>query len=88
MGEEHAVGILTLVCAATGGEISSGAIYHSNDLKRARKARLHLRCRFCGKSHLFGFADARLGPIRRETPRSDRTARKRAQRAIPRRPDR
>jgi hypothetical protein len=63
MGKEQTVGMLTLVCSATGGEINSGVVYHRDDLKRARKVQLHLRCRFCGTSHLFKFSDARLGPI-------------------------
>jgi hypothetical protein len=57
------VGLLTLICVATGGEFNSGAVYCELDLARARKARILARCRYCGETHLFNFSDAHLGPI-------------------------
>jgi hypothetical protein len=62
MGEQ-ATGLLTLVCAKTGGEINTGAVYSCADLDRVRDAKLMLHCRFCGETHLFRFAEARLKPI-------------------------
>jgi hypothetical protein len=64
MKDQSPVGMLTLVCSATGGEINTGAIYHRDELRRGRKAQVLLRCSFCGKSHVFKFSDARLNPIR------------------------
>ena len=54
-----------LVCAATGQSIDTGVRYEPTDLARATAAKLRLRCPYCHKYHLFGFADARLRPIRR-----------------------
>jgi len=62
MGEQ-ATGLFTLVCARTGGEINTGAVYTRADLERVRDAKLMLHCKFCRETHLFCFADARLRPI-------------------------
>ena len=63
MGKKPSMGILMLVCMATGQEIDTGAHYSWDDLARTRRAKLLLRCPFCRQSHLFNFADARLKPI-------------------------
>jgi len=60
---EPATGLLTLVCAKTGGEINTGALYARADLDRVRGAKLMLHCRFCRETHLFRFAEAHLKPI-------------------------
>ena len=64
MDDELTEGILTLVCPATEGEISTGAIYTMHDLARASRAKVHLYCRFCKKSHVFEFSTALLRPVR------------------------
>jgi hypothetical protein len=63
METEPPVGMLTLVCRATGGEFDSGVVYCDHDLARARKAQILVRCRYCGETHLLKFSDARLSPI-------------------------
>ncbi|MGA2894188.1 MAG: hypothetical protein ABSE22_15085 [Xanthobacteraceae bacterium] len=60
---EEATGLLALVCAKTGEELNTGALYRPADLERVRDAKLMLHCRFCRETHLFRFADARLKPI-------------------------
>jgi len=55
---------LTLVCVQTGKEIDTGVVYTQDDLERAKPAKLLLHCRYCGKSHIFKFSDARLKPHR------------------------
>jgi hypothetical protein len=62
MTEEPNSGILALVCLATGGEIGTGVRYSRDDLARAARAKLLLRCPFCRQTHLFNFSDARLQP--------------------------
>jgi hypothetical protein len=62
MAEEPDIGMLTLVCVATGQEIDTGASYTRDDLARTRRAKLLLLCPFCRQSHLFNFSDARLKP--------------------------
>jgi hypothetical protein len=61
--EEPVTGILTLVCPATDAEISTGAVYSRDDLHRARRAQLLLRCPSCNIDHVFNFSDAYLKPI-------------------------
>jgi hypothetical protein len=63
VAEELDTGMLTLICAATRGEISTGAIYTKDDLDRTRGAKVHRDCPFCGKAHVFNFSDAVLRPI-------------------------
>jgi hypothetical protein len=63
MAEEPTRGTLTLICSATLGEISTGAVYSQEDWARARRAKLLVHCPFCGKEHLFNFSDAVLRPI-------------------------
>lgn len=65
-----ASGLLTLICSKTGGEINSGALYTRADLERVRSAKLMLHCKFCGETHQFRFADARLRPIDGDKPPS------------------
>jgi ribosomal protein L33 len=60
MEEKPARGRLTLVCTETGKEVDTGVVYTRDDLERAKPAKLLLRCRHCGKSHIFKFSDARL----------------------------
>jgi hypothetical protein len=60
--EEPKIGMLTLVCVATGRGIDTGAVYTRDDLVYAKRAKLLLRCPFCHKCHLFHFSDARLIP--------------------------
>jgi hypothetical protein len=62
MVEEPDSGMLTLVCMTTGREIGTGVRYTRDDLARATRAKLLLRCPFCRQSHLFHFSDARLQP--------------------------
>jgi hypothetical protein len=62
MAKEPDTGSLTLICVATGQEIDTGVRYSGDDLARARRAKLLLRCPFCRRSHLFHFSDARLKP--------------------------
>jgi len=64
MNENPISGWLTLVCVETRKEVDSGVAYTQDDLERAKPAKLLLRCRHCGKSHIFKFSDARLKPIR------------------------
>jgi len=52
-----------LICAATGAEIDTHTTYSQADLRRARSAKLMLRCPRCRKEHVFDFADARLRPL-------------------------
>ena len=52
-----------MICSATLGEISTGAVYTQEDCARARRARLLVHCPFCGEEHLFKFSDAVLRPI-------------------------
>jgi hypothetical protein len=66
MVKEPKIGMLTLVCVATGGEIGAGARYSQDDLAKARRAKLLLDCPFCRQSHLFNFFDARLKPSDQE----------------------
>src|ERR1700674_1413289 len=47
MGMEPARGMLMLVCVATRGEISTGAVYTQDDLTRVRRAKLYVYCPFC-----------------------------------------
>jgi hypothetical protein len=63
MATEPPQGVLMLVCAATRGEISTGAVYTQEDLARTRRAKVHSYCPFCGEAHVFNFSDARLRPI-------------------------
>jgi len=63
MDDDPIRGMLTLICTATQGEISTGAIYNREDLARTRGASLLVHCPFCQKQHLFNFADAVLRPI-------------------------
>jgi hypothetical protein len=63
MATEPPQGMLMLVCAATRGEISTGAVYTQEDLARTRRAKVHSYCPFCGEAHVFNFSDARLRPI-------------------------
>ena len=64
MRKKPARGQLTLVCTETGKEVNTDVVYTRDDLERAKSAKLLLRCRHCGKSHIFKFSDARLKPIR------------------------
>jgi hypothetical protein len=64
MKENPTTGRLTLVCVETGREVDSGVVYTQKDLEWAKPAKLLLQCRYCGKSHIFKFSDARLKPIR------------------------
>jgi hypothetical protein len=64
MMEKYRGGELALVCTETGKEINTGVVYTQDDLERARPAKLLLRCRYCGKHHVFKFSDARLKPNR------------------------
>ena len=64
MKQNPTVGRLALVCVQTGKEIDTGVVYTRDDLERAKPAKLLERCRYCGKSHIFKFSDARLKPIR------------------------
>jgi hypothetical protein len=64
MKENPTTGQLTFPCVETGKEVDSGVVYTQNDLEWAKWAKLLLRCRHCGKSHIFKFSDARLKPIR------------------------
>ncbi|MFN3658992.1 MAG: hypothetical protein ACK4UO_17225 [Pseudolabrys sp.] len=52
-----------LVCTATGVEVDTHTTYSRADLRRARWARLMLRCPGCRTEHVFDFADARLRPL-------------------------
>jgi hypothetical protein len=61
---EASAGLLALVCSETGAEISTGALYSGDDLRRVHGAKLMLYCKLCRKTHLFRFADARLRPVR------------------------
>ena len=63
MTEEPATGILTLVCAATGAEVSTGVVYSQSDLQRTHRAQLYLDCPSCGIQHVFSFSDAYLKPV-------------------------
>jgi hypothetical protein len=65
MARNSNVGILVLVCAATGQSVDTGVRYNKADLARAQQVKLRLRCPHCHKYHVFSFADARLRPIRR-----------------------
>jgi hypothetical protein len=65
MAEELDTGMLTLVCAATRGEISVGAIYTKNDLAKTKGAKVLHDCPYCGKEHVFNFSDAVLRPVPR-----------------------
>ncbi len=56
-------GWLMLVCIETGKEIDCGVKYTQDDLDYAETAKLLLQCRYCGKTHIFKFSDARLKPI-------------------------
>jgi hypothetical protein len=64
MTRNAAAGALMLVCATTGRSIDTAVRYRKADLARVAGAKLRLRCPFCRKYHPFGFADARLRPIR------------------------
>ena len=57
-------GWLMLVCIETGKEIDCGVKYTQDDLEYAKPAKLLLQCRYCGKTHIFKFSDARLKQIR------------------------
>jgi hypothetical protein len=63
VAEEPMTGLLTLVCAATGGEVSTGVVYSNDDLCRAKRAKLLLRCPSCDTEHVFNFSGAYLKPI-------------------------
>lgn len=65
MTKEPTSGWLTLVCPQTGKEIDTGVLYTQDDIERANPAKVLERCRYCGKSHIFRFSDARLKPARR-----------------------
>ncbi len=52
-----------LVCIETGKELDCGVKYTQDDLEYAQPAKLLLQCRYCGKTHIFKFSDARLKPI-------------------------
>ena len=71
MEKAPARGRLALVCTETGKEIDCGVVYTQDDLEWAKAAKLLLRCRHCGKSHLFKFSDARLKPNRPHECASD-----------------
>ena len=58
--QKPTAGRLALICLETGKEIDSGVVYTQHDLERAKAAKLLLHCRYCGKSHIFKFSDARL----------------------------
>ncbi len=60
---QPARGWLMLVCIETGKELDCGVKYTQDDLEYAQPAKLLLQCRYCGKTHIFKFSDARLKPI-------------------------
>ena len=55
--------LVDAVCIETGKEIDCGVKYTQDDLEYAEPAKLLLQCRYCGKTHIFKFSDARLKPI-------------------------
>ena len=63
MKDKPTRGWLMLVCVETGKEIDCGIEYTQDDLEYAEPAKLLLQCRYCGKTHIFKFSDARLKPI-------------------------
>lgn len=63
MGGNPVTGVLTLVCMQTGREIDTRTPYTQDDLAKAEWVKLLLHCRFCRKTHLFNFSDARVKPI-------------------------
>jgi len=57
-----ASGMLVLVCAESGAEIETHALYTTGDLQRAHGVRLLLYCPGCRKEHIFKFSEGRLDP--------------------------
>ena len=65
MARKGTAGVLMLVCTVTGERVDTGVRYTASDLSRAASAKLRMRCPFCRKTHMFGFADATLRPLKR-----------------------
>jgi hypothetical protein len=60
MNPRPCVGLLVLVCTETGREVPTGVEYTQAELATTKSVTIYEQCPFCDRSHVFGFAEARV----------------------------